>query len=101
MPLSLRSDWFKSASRERDLAQPSEHHFESLPELIKEIIKSIKHPKSFIVINDKGKMIFIMIKTILFLNSPSFCASLYSFLKKNQFLRFSKPCSPTGNSSGV
>ena len=41
-------------------------------ELIREIIKSIKHPSNFIVMNDKGKMIFMMIKTILFLNSPLF-----------------------------
>ena len=50
-------------------------------ELINEIMKSIKHPSSFIVINDNGKIIFMMIKTILFFNSPLFWASLYSFLK--------------------
>ena len=41
-------------------------------EFIREIIKSIKHPSNFIVMNDKGKIIFMMIKTILFLNSPLF-----------------------------
>ena len=50
-------------------------------ELIREIIKSIKHPSNFIVMNDKGKIIFIMIKMILFFNFPLFCASIYSFLK--------------------
>ena len=41
-------------------------------ELIREIMKSIKHPSNFIVMNDKGKMIFMMIKTILFFSSPLF-----------------------------
>ena len=41
-------------------------------ELMREIMKSIKHPSNFIVMNDKGKIIFIMIKMILFFNSPLF-----------------------------
>ena len=50
-------------------------------ELIREIMKSIKHPSNFIEMNDKGKMIFMMIEMILFFNFPLFCASIYSFLK--------------------
>lgn len=60
-------------------------------ELINEIMKSMKHPKSFIVIKDKGKMIFMMTTTILFFIWPSFCASMYSFLKFQLELTKSPP----------